>query len=159
MTAHEGDLEARLRGALSARALSVTADDLRPGVPPTAASGRRLPRLPWRWPRLLAGAALAGVAAVAAVAWLPGEEREAPAPNPPAATVPASPSPSPSSPSSVSESAEPASPEPQTTVGRDGVPKGIPTTPSGSPATPTSTSRATVPPRRGVDPSPPASFG
>ena len=171
MTSHDGNLEARLRGALSARAQSVTAADLQPAVPPTVASAQRSRRLPWRWPRLLTGAALASVvggAAVAAAAWLPGEERPAPAPNPPAATVPsqsvspAPPSPSlppvPASPDS-SESLVPTSPEPEATAGRDAVPKGNPVNPGRSPAAPTRTPPSPVPTSPDAVPSPPPAFG
>ena len=174
MTSHDGNLEARLRAALSARALSVTADDLQPAVPPTAASGQRERRLPWRWPRLLTGVALAsvvGVAGVAAVAWLPGEERPSPAPNPPAATVPSqSPSPAPSPEPTVPASPDssptvPASPDssrsrvPGPTAGRDGVPKGNPANPGTSPATPTRVPPTPVPASTDAVVSPPPTFG
>ena len=145
------NLEARLRAALSARALAVTADDLQPAVPPTAATGRRPRRLGRPWAALVAGAAAVALVAGVVAVRRPGDEGTTPAPNPPAATVPSQPaSPSPA-----------VSPEPGPARGSDGAPKGMPeTSPKGSarPGPPVQVS-----PGRGAGPStvpiPPPSFG
>ncbi|MEV4708304.1 hypothetical protein [Actinoplanes sp. NPDC049316] len=162
------NLEARLRAALSARALSVTADDLQPAVPPTATTVRPPRRLAWPWIGLLAGGAtLALIAGVVAVR-TPGEDGTAPAPNPPAATVPSQPaSPAPSQPPSPSPS-QPGTPlpsrstevSPEPALGSDGLPKGMPETSKGSarprPPVRVSPGLRTEP---SSAPSPPPSFG
>jgi hypothetical protein len=82
-----GGVEDRLRAALAARAGQITAADLAPSVPPTAALARRW-RLRLLWRPLLAGA---GVLAVIVVVLVVGPLRVAPpgrGPVAPAATVP-----------------------------------------------------------------------
>ncbi|MGA5300582.1 hypothetical protein ACPCHT_11670 [Nucisporomicrobium flavum] len=155
------NLEARLRAALSARALSVSADDLQPAVPPTLATVPKPRRLAWPWAGALAGGVAVALVAGFVAARLPGDDGTGPAPNPPAATVPSQQSSSsPSSSPEASPGISPGvSPEPGPARGSDGLPKGRPEASPGSarshPPVPVSPGA----PEPSTAPSPPAAFG
>ncbi|MFI5955108.1 hypothetical protein [Cryptosporangium sp. NPDC051539] len=135
------DTERRLSAALSARAESITAADLRPPAPPTR--GHRSPASKTRW--LFTGMALAAAFAAVAVLVLVTQVRESPIrpSHQPSGRPAASPTPA---------ASEPARPSPSETRG-----PAVPQSPADATPAPPSASRAGRSPSEaapGVDASP-----